>query len=485
MSLASPEQLHLLIRSLTKSEKIYFRTFAAPAKDGQQQYLKLYNVLLKQEQYDSTAVRQALGPLSAQAMSNLRRHLFDQLMLALEICHRNDPVVRLQRNLIASEILRRRGIMGPAIELMNHDISYAVAVADHQHLLPQLLQQLNNRRTNFMQDIAGMDALLRNIRQRLQEVSEQLYSEGAFMHAFARSIRQKKAGRATSGKKTRSAVPRLKLAGGSFKKLLNDATRLSAGYYYAGQQEQSRLIDGQLVAIFAANPALARHYPADFLNVHYNYYLSLFFAKAYEQCREIITLLNNWLKGDLIGKPVYTCRILLLETTFYYKTGDVPGSLKAADRTNLFLKKHDKLPYYHQICDLHISCLCIYLSAGKLRQASASINRFFEIDKIQEQSAVKNSLVKILQLIICFEKNDMELLLTCCTNFYRQLRRKKQLFQYEKLFISTMRKVANSGLPAVQQKELVRLRQQLLQVPDRAVFEQAFDFPGWFAKYSG
>jgi hypothetical protein len=81
--------LHNLIQSLNAAEKRYFRLFAArhPA-DGQSNYLRLFDLIAVQEEYDEAALKSSLeGDLLLRHFAVTKRYLYDQILECLHQFH--------------------------------------------------------------------------------------------------------------------------------------------------------------------------------------------------------------------------------------------------------------------------------------------------------------------------------------------------------------------------------------------------------------
>ena len=84
--ISKSESLFLLIQSLSKSEKRSFRLYVGRNQDAKDSlYIKLFDLLDKATEADDILLKKKLGGLSNAAYSNLKKHLFEQLMIVLRL----------------------------------------------------------------------------------------------------------------------------------------------------------------------------------------------------------------------------------------------------------------------------------------------------------------------------------------------------------------------------------------------------------------
>jgi len=86
MPISNTESLILLIRSLSKAEKRSFKLYARRNQDGKDSlFVQLFEMLEKNDSQDELITKRKLGGLSTTAYSNLKKHLFEQLMISLRL----------------------------------------------------------------------------------------------------------------------------------------------------------------------------------------------------------------------------------------------------------------------------------------------------------------------------------------------------------------------------------------------------------------
>ena len=81
MSKERSEALFTLIKSLKKSEKRYFKV--SEAVEGDKKYIRLFNIIDKQEAFDHDQVLLADPDFKSSQLSNLKAHLYQKVLQSL------------------------------------------------------------------------------------------------------------------------------------------------------------------------------------------------------------------------------------------------------------------------------------------------------------------------------------------------------------------------------------------------------------------
>src|ERR1043165_4405581 len=114
------DALFELIKSLTPSEKGYFKKFAAKLNDtGKNNNLLLFEAIDCQETYDEAAVKKALKKEKlANQFSVAKNYLYNSILKSLLNYHEDNSVeVTLRNHICEVDLLAARGLIGQAIKL--------------------------------------------------------------------------------------------------------------------------------------------------------------------------------------------------------------------------------------------------------------------------------------------------------------------------------------------------------------------------------
>ena len=113
------ENLFVLIKSLSKSEKRQFKLYVGRMDSNQDsKFLILFNLLDKMDVYDEKMILKK-GFVSKQQLSNLKAHLYKQVLVSLRI----NPSQRNKRMLIREQldfatVLYQKGLYNQSLKIV-------------------------------------------------------------------------------------------------------------------------------------------------------------------------------------------------------------------------------------------------------------------------------------------------------------------------------------------------------------------------------
>lgn len=120
MPIAKSESLFLLIQSLSKSEKRSFKLYVGRNQDAKDSlYIKLFDLLDKATEADDIILKKKLGGPSNAAYSNLKKHLFEQLMIVLRLLSKEKKAnFKIREYIDFSYVLYGKGLHWQALEVL-------------------------------------------------------------------------------------------------------------------------------------------------------------------------------------------------------------------------------------------------------------------------------------------------------------------------------------------------------------------------------
>lgn len=130
------DPLFRLIKSLSKPEKRHFRLYANRTMGGQERkFLVLFDLLDKQDDYDHKQLLEKLpGKTTKSKLSNLKRHLFKQLLTSLRLTYINKLIdIEIREQLDFARILYSKGLYMESLRLLERIKD--IANEHHQDIL--------------------------------------------------------------------------------------------------------------------------------------------------------------------------------------------------------------------------------------------------------------------------------------------------------------------------------------------------------------
>jgi hypothetical protein len=174
----SSDTLFQLVKSLKKSEKRNFKLYVKRYNASDDlKIIHLFDALDKMEIYDETELLQKNKRLSKQQLSNVKAHLYKQILSSLRLIRgENDIVVQIHEQLDYAEILYNQGLYLQSLKVLDRIKDYAREYYQYSYVLETLFfeQKIEALHiTRSMQDRAG------KLAGEMQLVNERIQLSGA------------------------------------------------------------------------------------------------------------------------------------------------------------------------------------------------------------------------------------------------------------------------------------------------------------------
>ncbi|MDG2372368.1 MAG: hypothetical protein P8L83_07110 [Flavobacteriaceae bacterium] len=121
------EHLFILIKSLTKSEKRQFKLFVnRMGSNLDSKFLNLFNLLEKSDCYDEKLILKK-GIVTKQQLSNLKAHLYKQILISLRLNPANKNIrLQIREQLDFATILYQKGLYRQSLKLLEKSKNIAI-----------------------------------------------------------------------------------------------------------------------------------------------------------------------------------------------------------------------------------------------------------------------------------------------------------------------------------------------------------------------
>ena len=181
------DHLVQLINSLTKAEKRHFRLFVTRNQASDELlFLQLFDKIDKYREYDEAIILKKIPQIKKQQLSNLKAHLYKQLLLSLRLLSRNyNEDINIREKIDYAKVLYNKGLYRQSLEMLDKakglaikfkENTLALEIVEFEKLIESqyITRSINTRAqalTNEAEDIAT-----RAIRtQKLSNLALQLY----------------------------------------------------------------------------------------------------------------------------------------------------------------------------------------------------------------------------------------------------------------------------------------------------------------------
>ena len=120
MSISKTEDVFNLVKSLSKAEKRTFRIYANRVQDdGDLMYLKLFDVFEKLKTFDEKQIKTQIKNLDQSQYANLKRHLYQQILISLRLVHKERKAnIKIREQIDFAYILYGKGLYMQALKIL-------------------------------------------------------------------------------------------------------------------------------------------------------------------------------------------------------------------------------------------------------------------------------------------------------------------------------------------------------------------------------
>jgi hypothetical protein len=156
--------LFLLVKALNKNEKRYFRLFASRHVIGKKNtYLKLFDALIKQKQYDEKAIKELFKKeRMGKNLAAEKYRLYNLVLKSLSDFHAEISVEsKLREQIHQVEVLFEKGLYAQGTKIIKK--AKKISVENHKHLYSLELQRWAKRLISFNQYRADIEDQIASI----------------------------------------------------------------------------------------------------------------------------------------------------------------------------------------------------------------------------------------------------------------------------------------------------------------------------------
>ncbi len=123
-----------IIANLTQSEKRYFKLYSKrnSGKEGVFLFITLFDVIVQHKSADKQIVLKALPSISTKQLSDLKRHLYAQILNCLSIYNANNADFKLSSEIDKARVLYNKGLFLNSLQILQ--VAKEVAKENQKHL---------------------------------------------------------------------------------------------------------------------------------------------------------------------------------------------------------------------------------------------------------------------------------------------------------------------------------------------------------------
>ena len=449
------KDLFLLIHSLDKNEKRYFRLFTA-RQDGEKSYLKLFNAIELQEEYDERKIIQKFRHENfSKRFAFTKHYLYRSILKSLSLYHENHSVdMQIKSSLNYAQILANRSFFPQAMKIIM-SVKKDIEKYEKRKFKQEAIELQRDVMNGFGERYYSLDDFAVLQEEQKKDLAD-LATKGEydllmkrmyqifFQHGY---LRQKE--------------PTLEMDEIIHHPLLQDISSavdlrcklifymIYVTYYsILGDFKKMHSYSEKAIKVVGQHTHLIHDYKKQFLAVVGNYISASVGIRKYEEAEKKIAELKNLILTGEFAKDIY------LKSQIFYYTFNM--ELEIFMRRGLFNRCIDLiLDFEHReqrfvkiispentiIAYFNISYL--YFIMRKYDQAKKWSNKLFDIPELRSKKDIY-SMARVINLLVHYELGNFDLLEHNLRSTYQLLGRHERLFLTEKLMINFIKKILSS-----------------------------------------
>ena len=470
------DDLFRLISAMSRSEKRYFKVFASGGS-GEKNYLRLFDAISKQKEYDEEAiVRQFKGDSLVRNLSYTKNYLYNLILKALRVYHSDISIAAQLFDMFRSiEILSEKGLFDQCWKILEK--ARSLIDEHHEYVMEFHLLGWQNSLFRKEMDLEGLNKHLEDeIELRAVEKYKNFLEYGRLSQQMFIAIRRNTAVRGPERMETFNLIMAGPLLQDERLAITFEAKAWFHDLHSLYAQVQSNVHEefrhiSNLIKLLEEHPERIAAAP-------HNYIAAL--VRFVELCIRLDhdDAFQGGLKkirelGISLGKSLSSVerrRLELransradnLQLSFFIANGCFKQGEEVVEKIKERLRETESLLDAPRKNDYWYNLSTFYFGLGHYDESLEWINRFInEHQKGLQQDLY--SFARILSLIIHLELENVELFENAIRSLRRHLTSRDRLFQFEEAFLTFLRNIQS----AVDRADEVSAYRSLLESVER------------------
>ena len=462
MAKAHSDHLFQLIKSMSKSEKRYFRLYSSRLQSSEdKKFLLLFSLIEKQTNYDEIKILKKASIINPAQLPNLKAHLYKQLMHSLKLFGASNSIdIQLRNHVDYTQLLYNKGLYDQAIKMLDKAKRQAIEY-DKSIILLDIIEL--EKSIIFHTISAKNDSRVNKIIEETVQVSSRIENINLFSNlliklnsfyvkiGFIRNSKDFKQVRDFFN----SSLPTYTEKKLSFQEKLYLYHSFISYYFFIQDFEKGFKYATKYLQLFDEHPEMIIHKSEFYLKginhiLVATHKLSLF--SEFEKNYKLLMKASN-IKGLILTENLQMILFrykYIHKINHHYMIGDFTGGSKIIsvvehqlDRFALRMNQHDVLVFYYKVA-------CLYFGAGNFKKALIWLNKIINSKDVDIREDIL-SFARIINLICHFELNHIELVEYYIKSTYRFLLKKQGLYKYYIFIIEFMKTLEKN----MQEKKLI------------------------------
>lgn len=495
MSKKSVDQLFELIKSLTKSEKRYFKLISSRHTIGDENnYIVLFDYLDKLDDYDEKElILHFKGEAFLNNFSITKRRLYDHILNALDAFHQGSSIdAQLYKSIHSADILYNKSLYEQCGKILRSAEKLA-----RKHERFAILLEISKRKKKLLENIGYAHVELQEMAEIVE--NEKTYIDHLFSYSTLWTLKSE-----LFMELSRRGVSRTDDSETNFKQIFdalnkeiksNDlssesmylAYHAKSAYHYAVHDFEACLIDLQKnMELFQANPVFLAEHPNSYFSVLTNAIFVNEKLGKFNDAKALLQTLKQFprtsgidLSEDLQIKLFSSTSSIELSSCLL--RGDFSAALELIPMVERGLTLYQDKISPQRRAFLAFKCGTVALGAQKYSEALKWINQVLNDSKLDASDDIL-AFTHILDLIIHIELKNDKLLPYALKSTERFLKSRNILHNFEKVMLRFVNKLVKTNNVFESEKHWENLYEELVSLKrdsHQNVGLDYFDFESW------
>jgi len=484
MAKNNTDHLFQLVKSLTAAEKRYFKVFVSKGKDqSDAKFIKLFNLIDKFNEFDEAKILETEKSFKASQLSNLKAHLYRQILQSLENYNPDDDVeIKIRNILNNTNLLYNKSLFEQCLKMLEKARQMA-EINDKVLLLFEIVEFEKKLLTKsihadiserMLRLVSESEKILKSIKNTriFQNLSIKLYSF-YLQIGFIRNSDDFD----TASRFLYSSLPAFNEDKLSFNEKMFLYHSFTGYYFFIQDSERGYDYAKRWLQLFEDHPEKIipkiEHYIKAFNNL-LTAQFKLFklkefdlYSKKFEAISEMPGLNLNFNLQRQIFKYSSIHKI-----DKYFMLGRFTEGTKVIPDIAKGLEAYENKMDTHSLTIFHYKFACMYFGDEDYQQAIFWLNKIINAKDVNIRSDI-HGFARILNLISHWELDNIDVIDYYIRSSYRYLIKKADFHLFQKHILKFLRKLSNIS-PDELQKAFIDLKKDLKPLKKNAYEKRAF-----------
>ncbi len=471
------DPLFQIIKSLTKAEKRYFKLHVNKQKAGEDtKFLKLFDLIDKQKDYDESKILEKEKTIKSQQLSNLKAHLYKQIIQNLRNLNSDEDIdLRIRELIDHSTILYNKCLYDQCVKMLDKAKNLAEKY-DKNVLLLEIIEFEKRLVTKYIR--SNIEDKVSLLIKASDQINEKINNINTFSNLTIKLYSfYLKIGFLRNHKDFElvnsflySTLPVFQEEQLSFDEKMYLYNSFVGYYFFIQDFERGYEYAKKWVSLFDENNDLILPKVEMYIRAINNLLVSQSKLHRYDEFKITVRKLNSIIEiPDL--KLTENIRLLLFKYSSthrinrYFMLGEFTEGSKTIPEIAESLENFEHLLDTHYVIIFYYKFACMYFGNSDYKKVIYWLNKIINMKDVDLRSDI-HSFARILNLISHYELGNLDLVDYYIRSTYRFLIKKNDLHLFQKILMKFVRK-----LNSITRDQLIDafkdLREQLLPLNDR------------------